>query len=513
MQVSSRKLLAALQPAFVFLLFGGIASHTSMVMAQSPGTFTPTGNMTTPRSWHTATLLTNGKVLVTGGNAGFGTGFAGAELYDPSTGTFTATGDMTTPRFYHTATQLPDGKVLIAGGETCNSSDRCLLASAELYDPSTGIFTAAGNMTAPRWGYTATLLNNGKVLIAGGYDSRQGNPDPLTEHTSAELYDPATGNFTRTGEMTTFRAFHTATLLPNGKVLIVGSGWWYGTVPGPEIYDPDVGTFHPVGGTIPSGRPGVPQNTASLTVLMNGKILALLEDGEDGDPDGAAVIYDLATETLTATGETTVYAYTATLLPEGAVLVAGYPNLLPGPSSSADLYDPGTSTFFRAGDMVTPRYGHTASLLPDGTVLMSGGFPFSASGTGAGPVATAIAELYHPPVLVRSPVLLSLSGDGRGAGAVLHATTHQVVSSSNPAVAGEALEIYGTGLIDGSVIPPQVAIGGWMAEILFFGKAPGYAGLNQINVRIPSDVTPGPAVSVRLTYLGRPSNEVTIGVR
>ena len=118
-----------------------------------------------------------------------------------------------------------------------------------------------------------------------------------------------------------------------------------------------------------------------------------------------------------------------------------------------------------------------------------------------------------PPSLIPVPVLLSLSGDGRGQGAIQHADTYQVASASNPAVAGEILSVYFTGLVDGSGVPPQVAIGGRISDILFFGNAPGYPGLNQANVRVPSGVTQGTAVPVRLTYLSRTSNEVTIGVR
>jgi uncharacterized protein (TIGR03437 family) len=141
--------------------------------------------------------------------------------------------------------------------------------------------------------------------------------------------------------------------------------------------------------------------------------------------------------------------------------------------------------------------------------LIAGGVWYGGIGLFGGSVATA--ELYTPDVLVPAPALVSRSGNGRGPGAIYHAGTSHVAAPDDPAASGEDLDIYCTGLTDGSVISPQVTIGGRMAAVLSFGRAPE-PGVNQVRVRVPGGIAAGPAVPVRLTYLDRPSNEVTIAV-
>ena len=187
------------------VLKAGMVRHEAT--AQTPGTWTATGSMSAPRRLSKAILLNNGKILVTGGEDASLNATATAELYDPSTGTWTPTASMSTARVEHTATLLPNGKVLVAGGteiECCsNLGFNAGLSSAELYDPDTATWTLTGSMNGVRFGHLAVLLSNGplagKVLVTGGFDENS------TTQSSAELYDPSTGLWADTGSMTIAR--------------------------------------------------------------------------------------------------------------------------------------------------------------------------------------------------------------------------------------------------------------------------------------------------------------------
>jgi Galactose oxidase, central domain/Kelch motif len=355
-----------------------------------PASWTATGSMIEGRHGHTATLLADGRILVTGGCCSSGGGgLATAGLYNPSSGSWTPTGSMVEAREGHTATLLPDGHVLVAGGY----GDSDPLASAELYDPSSGIWTATGNMATPRQDHTATLLPDGKVLVTGGVPG--GGRDTLA---SAELYDPRSGEWTTTGSMLKARYGHTATLLPDGSVLVAGGFGSYSSIGsiGPltsaERYDPGSGTWTSTGG-MAMGRAGY---TATLlrdgTVLVAGGTCHL----SGGCVLASAEVYDHSSGSWTVTGTMAGVrgGHSATLLPDGKVLVAGGGNgscAEPAPScpsaglASAELYDPRSRSWTATASMIGVRGGNTATLLPDGTVLVVGGGGLLVS-----------AELYDP---------------------------------------------------------------------------------------------------------------------
>jgi hypothetical protein len=334
--------------------------------------FKATGKMSTSRFAHTATLLNNGKVLVAGGTDANGGTLATAELYDPTNGSFTLTGNMGAGRAHFVATLLPSGKVVVTGGLDPAGNP---LATAEIYDPTTGTFSpTSGNMQFVHASHTATLLNTGKVLVAGW-----GNA-------TAELFDPGTETFAQTGSMATARVSHTATLLSSGKVLLTGgvqgTGATLKVLAEAELYDPTSGSFSPTLGILATARQW---HTASL--LPGGKVLVTGGLDSMGKAIITAEVFDPANQSFTTTGSmgTARAFHTATVLKDGTVLVTGGDD---GTSaqSTAELYNPATGAFSQTGGMASARQSHTATLLNDGTVLVTGG---------TNSTALANAEIYQ----------------------------------------------------------------------------------------------------------------------
>jgi hypothetical protein len=357
-----------------------LSDQTAQDYTLVPGLFTatPSANLTSPRYAHTSTLLGNGKTLVAGGEGN--ANLVNTELYDPAIGTFTPTKDAQNnltscaPRFDHTATVLLDGKVLLAGGYH-GGAGVVGLPEAELYDPATGVFTATtGPMITARYSHAATLLPDGKVLIAGGTNfvvwlNSDGVEIGATGGTlaTAEVYDPATGRFTATGNLLGQRNHPTANLLPDGRVLLAGGVTGGSSVLGTaELYDPATGLF-----TATAGSLLTPREYHTSTLLPDGKVLFV--GGQNFIALASSELYDPATGLFTASGPMGAQRrlHTATLLADGKVLVAGG-ELGFDALDSAELYDPATGSFSPTGSMVVKRVQHSASVLPGGKVLLTG---------------------------------------------------------------------------------------------------------------------------------------------
>jgi hypothetical protein len=330
--------------------------------------FLPADSMNFVRESHAATLLADGRVLITGGQGYQGSGnwtdLDTAELYDPKTGTFSETGRMTQRRLAHTATLLPTGEVLIAGGWNYHA----YLATAEIYDPATGAFSATGSMGRTRVGHTATALLDGRILLAGGYTA------------TAEVYDRVTRTFTAVGDLSAARSFHAATRLPDGRVLVTGGDTGSfspcQSFSSTEIFDPAKAGF------VLGPAMAAPRTVHTATLLPSGKVLLAggYPDGSDGEwcdllTLAHAELFDPAIGTAAAPIAMTVprAGHTATLLPNDQVLLV---------DDSAELFDPATAVFALTGSPYGSGFRRTATLLLDGRVLFTGG--------------TSSAELYYP---------------------------------------------------------------------------------------------------------------------
>jgi large repetitive protein len=292
------------------------------------------------------------------------------------------TGSLNQAREYHTATLLNNGQVLIVGGSYRGSFIQYGLTSAELYNPVTGKFTKTGSLNTGRYSHSATLLGNGKVLIVGGLNNS-------TELSSAELYDPTTGTFTVTGSLPC-ACYFTATALPNGKALFTGGADGTNALTTSLLYDPASGTF------VPTGDLKVARAGPSSTLLANGKVLVAGGVYYTGSGTSLVVhylasaeLYDPSTGTFELTGSlnTARSSQTATVLANGNVLIAAGQNAGPngGYLSSAELYNPATGEFTVTGSLNTARILHTAHLLASGNVLIVAGNHFG---------SIASAELY-----------------------------------------------------------------------------------------------------------------------
>jgi uncharacterized delta-60 repeat protein len=291
-------------------------------------------------------------------------------------GSFRFTGSLSQERRLHTATLLPNGKVLVAGGVF--SAPGTAISSAELYDPQTGTWSATGSLHTARWFHTATLLVNGKVLVTGGVD------DGVTK-ASSELYDPATGVWTETGILQDARYAHTETLLSDGRVLVTGGVKDQAPIATVEIYDPAAGTW--------SSKPDMStaRHYHAASLLVDGRVL--VTGGYAGQHLSSAEIYDPVANTWTSMSSMAAprYAFGQAVLADGRVLVAGgfgVDGAGAGILAGAEIYHPVTNIWQSAGSLGVACVGATLTKLPDGEVLAAAGFSSNR--------AVRAADLFNP---------------------------------------------------------------------------------------------------------------------
>jgi hypothetical protein len=319
----------------------------------------PVGRMSVERAAHQATLLRDGRVLITGGCGGPGcdTIHASTELYDPASRSFRPAASMSTARASHAAVALPDGRILVAGGWTGSAAT----ASAEIYDPAADRWTPAGRMTAARASLIAVPLRDGRVLIVGGGGGRLG------DLASAEVFDSVASRFSAVGSMRTNH--YLATALSDGRVLVTGGQDSEGKVlRTAELFDPATDEF------TPTGSMAVPRVKHAAARLPDGRIMIL--GGSNGHSYRgryrSTEIYDPRKGTFSPGPDLRWRRHkirdAVAVLPSGAVLVAGG-------AVRPELFDPAGGAFVPAvGELSGPQMFATATLLPTGDVLVLGGY-------------------------------------------------------------------------------------------------------------------------------------------
>jgi Galactose oxidase, central domain len=323
--------------------FSGVHKQTERYLP-SQNVFQIGPSLATARLDHSAMLLANGNLLVSGGynpvdgGTAFDDAFRSSELFVAATSTFAAGPDMTVPRRNHVSTMLKDGRVLVTGGIQLRGTGFSASPNTELYDPATNQFLAGDRMNSPRWMHTATLLADGRVLLVGGRDNNCTIGCPIYSLNAAEIFDPATGKYTTTGSLNISRYGHSAALLDDGRVLILGGETTENIgntdqVTMAEVYSPATGTFAPFGHTI-FGR-----GFHALARLNNGKYLLAGGYNENGSPSPTTEIFDPATATSTNGPEMSDWRIRAAAvkLKAGEVLIVGGNNS-GGPVLPVDLY-------------------------------------------------------------------------------------------------------------------------------------------------------------------------------
>ena len=485
------------------------------------GAWSPANDMNVARQSPKAMLLADGRVLVTGGvvSGGFTNT---AEVYDAATNTWTPTNTMNSARVLHTVTLLSNGKVLAAGGSAANFNP-IQQGSAEIYDPATNAWTPTGELTTRRITHSAILLANGKALISGG---GAGSNGPIVNN--AELYDPATGQWSQTGGLTTPRVNHSLTLLPNGNVLAAGgaSATAGGLLRSSELYDPGSGGWT-AGADLNSGR----QNHTA-TLLSNGKLLVV--GGSGGGQLNSAELYDSGAAALASVSAAN---YSFGVAPESIVAAFGS-NLATTTQAASSTQLPTTLAGVSvrivdaAGvERLAPLFIVTPSQInyqmPPGAAA---GPSLVAVTSGGNFIAGGVAE-----GVIVAPGLFSADASGQGVAAALvfrrkgnGAESYEPVarfdSALNRFVAAPIdlgpesdqvfLILYGTGVRFRSALSAvSCAIGALDSEVLFADAAPGYVGLDQINVRLSRALTGRGVVDVALSVEGKAANIVRIGIQ